>query len=87
MKSFFIVQAESKRYHIYNSVGNFVALADSRIDVIKYFDEVLSRSSCTSFGLSYTAAAGTFIVYMFQSTRPRGARQLIRQVANNQRQS
>lgn len=64
MKSFIIVQAESKRYHIYNSVGNFVALADSRIDVFKYFDEVLSRSSCTSFALSYTAAAGTFIVYM-----------------------
>jgi hypothetical protein len=28
-----------------------------------------------------------YIYLMFQSTRPRGARLLIRQVANNQRQS
>ena len=62
MKTFIIVKASSKRYHIYNALGNCVAVVASREDIDHYFDAELTTSPCTSIVFRYTAAAGTFIV-------------------------
>lgn len=64
MKTYIIVKAASKRYHIYNEVGECVAIVSSRFEVSNYIDEVFCPSSCTSYTFKHTAAAGTFIVTM-----------------------
>ena len=64
MKTYIIVRAPSKRYHIYNGVGNCVAIVPSQIEVINYLNEVFCPSSYTSYTTKPTAAAGTFIVTM-----------------------
>ena len=60
MKTFVIVKASSKRYHIYNGAGECVAIRPSRIEVFSYLNEVFSPSSCTSYTFKPTAVAGTF---------------------------
>ena len=64
MKTYIIVKAPSKRYHIYNGAGYCVANVPSRMEVINYLNEVFFPSSCTSYTVKPTAAAGTFIVTM-----------------------
>ena len=64
MKTYIIVKASSKRYHIYNGAGECVAIVSSRMEVSSYLNEVFCPSSCTSYTFKYTAAAGTFIVTM-----------------------
>ena len=64
MKTYIIVKASTKRYHIYNSYGECVAIRPSRVEVFSYLNEVFCPSSCTSYTFQYTAAAGTFIVTM-----------------------
>ena len=64
MKTYIIVKASTKRYHIYNGFGELVAIRNSRIEVFSYLNEVFSPSSCTSYTFQYTAAAGTFIATM-----------------------
>lgn len=60
--TFIIVKSEAKRYHIYNGVGDCVAIVSSRQEVINYINEVFCPSSFTSYTFRYTAAPGTFIV-------------------------
>ena len=64
METFVIVKALSKRYHIYNGVGDCVAIVSSRMEVDNFIHEVFCPSSCTSYSFKYTAAPGTFIVTM-----------------------
>ena len=64
MKTYIIVKASSKRYHIYNGFGECVASVPSRMEVFSYLNEVFCPSSCTSYTAKPTAAAGTFIVTM-----------------------
>lgn len=64
MKTYFIVKAPSKRYHIYNALGVCVSIVASKFAAFNYLDEVLATSSCTDYIFRYTAAAGTFIVTM-----------------------
>ena len=64
MKTYIIVKASSKRYHIYNGFGECVAIVPSRMEVFSYLNEVFCPSSCTSYTAEPTAAAGTFIVTM-----------------------
>ena len=65
MKTYIIVKASSKRYHIYNGAGDFVTIASSRSEVFNYLNEVFCPSSCRTFTFKYTAAPGTFIVTMY----------------------
>lgn len=62
METFIIVEAPSKRYHIYNGVGECIDIVSSTKEVCTYIHEFLSASSYTSYTFKYTAAAGTFIV-------------------------
>ena len=64
MKTYIIVKASSKRYHIYNGFGECVAIVASRWACFNYLDEVFCPSSCTSYTVKPSAAAGTFIVTM-----------------------
>ena len=64
MKTFVIVKASSKRYHIYNGAGDCVTIVDSRWEVLKYIEEVFCPSPYRTYTFKYTAAAGTFIVTM-----------------------
>ena len=64
MKTYIIVRAPSKRYHIYDSVGDCVAIVSSLMEVINFLNEVFCPSSCTSYTIIPTAAAETFIVTM-----------------------
>ena len=64
MKTFIIVEASSKRYHIYDGDGACVAIVSSTKEVCTYIHDYLSASSFTSYTFKYTAAAGTFIVTM-----------------------
>ena len=64
MKTFVIVKASSKRYHIYNGSGDCVTIVSSRGEVFNYIDEVFCPSSYRTYTFKYTAAAGTFIVTM-----------------------
>ena len=64
MDTYIIVKAPSKRYHIYDGVGDCVAIVRSRMEVFNYLNEVFCPSSYTSYTFKYTAAAGTFIVTM-----------------------
>ena len=63
MKTYIIVKA-TKRYHIYNSYGECVAIRPSRMEVFSYLNSVFCPSSCTSYTFQNTAAPGTFIVTM-----------------------
>ena len=65
MKTYIIVKASSKRYHIYNGAGDCVATVPSRMEVVSYLNEVFCPSSCTSYTFKDTAASGTFIVTMY----------------------
>ena len=71
MKTYIIVKASSKRYHIYNGAGDCVATVPSRMEVISYLNEVshlnevFCPSSCISYTFKNTAASGTFIVTMY----------------------
>lgn len=65
MKTFIIVKASSKRYHIYDGAGDFVTIASSRSEVFNYLNEVFCPSSYRTYTFKYTAAAGTFIVTMY----------------------
>ena len=60
----FIIVKHSKLYHIYNGVGQCVAIASSYWEVFTYLDEVFCPSSYTSYTVKPTAAAGTQIVTM-----------------------
>lgn len=64
MKTYIIVKAPSKRYHIYNSAGECVAIVASRMEVSNFLNAIFCPSTCTSYTFKYTAAAGTFIVTM-----------------------
>ena len=64
MPTFIIVEAPSKRYHIYNVVGDCVASFPTLKEVYIYIHDILSAYSFTSYTFKYTAAAGTFIVTM-----------------------
>ena len=64
MMTFIIVKSSSKRFHIYNGVGECVAIRSSRMEVISYLNEVFCPSSCTSYTFQNTVAPGTFIVTM-----------------------
>ena len=64
MKTFIVVKAGSERYHIYNAVGNCVAVVATREDVYRYFDAELTTSPCTSIVFRYTAGHGTCIVIL-----------------------
>ena len=64
MKTYIIVKASTKRYHIYNCYGECVDIFLSRDDVISYLNEVFFTSSCTSYTFQYTAAVGTYILTM-----------------------
>ena len=64
MKTYIIVKASTKRYHIYNGAGECVAIVSSYWEVLTYIDEVFCLSSCTSYTFKPTSAAGTFIVTM-----------------------
>ena len=63
MPTFIIVEAPSKRYHIYNG-GYCVASFPTLKEVYIYIHDILSAYSFTSYTFKYTAAAGTFIVIM-----------------------
>ena len=65
MKTYIIVKASSKRYHIYNGAGYLVATAPSRKKVISYLNEVFCPSLYTYYTLKYTAASGTLIATMY----------------------
>lgn len=64
MMTLFIVKSLSKHYHIYNGVGDCVAVAFSRQEVSDYINEVFCPSQFTSYTVKHTAAPGTFIVTM-----------------------
>ena len=64
MKTYIIVKASTKRYHIYNGVGECVNILLTRKEVISYLNEVFFTSSCTSYTFQYTAAVGTYILTM-----------------------
>ena len=64
MKTYTIVKASSKRYHIYNGDGECVAIVSSRWEALTYIDQVFCPSSFTSYTFKPTAVAGTFIVTM-----------------------
>ena len=64
MKTFVIVKASSKRYHIYNGAGECVSIVSSPKEVTDYIHEVFSHSSFTSYTFKYTASEGTIIVTM-----------------------
>ena len=65
MKTYIIVKASSKRYHIYNGAGDCVATVPSPKEVVSYLHAVFRPSSCISYTFKYTAAVGTFIVSMY----------------------
>ena len=65
MKTFIIIKASSKRYHIYDGAGECVAIRPSRMEVFSYIDEVFCPSPYRTYTFKYTAAAGTFIVTMY----------------------
>lgn len=65
MKTYIIVKASSKRYHIYNGAGDCVATVPSWKEVFSYLKEGFCLSSCTSYTFKDTAASGTFIVTMY----------------------
>jgi len=64
MKTLIIVQSSSNRYHIYNGVGDCVAIVSSPKEVTDYIHEVFCPSSFTSYTFKYTASEGTIIVTM-----------------------
>ena len=64
MKTYIIVEAPTKRYHIYNGAGVCVAIVPSWRGVINYLNEVFCPSSYTSYTTIPTVASGTFIVTM-----------------------
>ena len=64
MKTYIIVKASTKRYHIYNGAGECVAIRPTPMEVFSYLNEVFCPSSFTFYTFQYTAAAGTFIVTM-----------------------
>lgn len=64
MKTYIIVKALSKRYHIYDGVGDCAEIVSSRMEAYNYLLEVFRNSQFTSFTFKYTAAPGTFIVTM-----------------------
>ena len=64
MKTFIIVK-HSKLYHIYNDVGDRVAILASREDIHIYINHIFCPSSFTSYTFKPTVVAGTFIVTMY----------------------
>ena len=63
MKTYIIVKASSKRYHIYTCAGDCLATVPSRMEVFSYLNEAFYPSSCITF--KRTAVSGTFIVTMY----------------------
>ena len=64
MKTFIIVKSETNPYHIYNGLGERIAIRLSIMEAMSYLNEVFGHSVCTSYSFQHTAAAGTFIVTM-----------------------
>lgn len=64
MQTFIVVKDSVKRYHIYDTIGNCVAVVKSVSSLYKYFEAVIVTSDYPQFIQRFTAVDDTFIVIL-----------------------